>query len=57
MDGLTPTHLLIALIAAVLILGPKRLPEVGAALGKAVRGFQEAVSGVAENVNEERGPR
>jgi sec-independent protein translocase protein TatA len=29
-------------LVALLIIGPKKLPEIGRSLGKAVRGFQEA---------------
>ncbi len=45
MGGLTPMHLLLILGIAVLILGPKRLPEAGEALGRALREFREAVGG------------
>lgn len=31
------------ILAAVLVFGPKRLPELGAALGKALRGVKEEV--------------
>ncbi len=44
-DGLTPTHLIFVLIIALVILGPGKLPEAGAALGKAIRGFRDAASG------------
>lgn len=30
------------MVVALLIFGPKKLPEIGRSLGKAVRGFQEA---------------
>jgi sec-independent protein translocase protein TatA len=43
-DGLTPMHLLLILGVAVLVLGPKRLPEAGQALGKALREFRLAVA-------------
>jgi sec-independent protein translocase protein TatA len=43
--GLSPLHLLIALAAILLVLGPSRLPETGAAMGKAVRGFRDALEG------------
>jgi sec-independent protein translocase protein TatA len=44
MEGLSPYHLLLVLIVAVLILGPGKLPEVGAALGKSLRSFREGMS-------------
>lgn len=50
-DILQPTHLIFVLVIALLVLGPKRLPEVGRSLGKGLRDFKTAVSG------EEQGPQ
>jgi sec-independent protein translocase protein TatA len=44
-DILQPTHLLFILVIALLVLGPKRLPEVGKSLGKGLRDFRMAISG------------
>jgi sec-independent protein translocase protein TatA len=44
-DILQPTHLLFILVIALLVLGPKRLPEVGRSLGRGLRDFRNAVSG------------
>jgi sec-independent protein translocase protein TatA len=44
-DILQPTHLIFVLVIALLVLGPKRLPEVGRSLGKGLRDFRTAVSG------------
>jgi sec-independent protein translocase protein TatA len=44
-DILQPTHLLFVLVVALLVLGPKRLPEVGRALGRGLRDFRSAISG------------
>ena len=44
-DILQPTHLLFVLVIALLVLGPKRLPEVGRSLGKGLRDFKSALSG------------
>ena len=30
------------MVLALLVFGPKKLPEIGRSLGKAIRGFQEA---------------
>lgn len=43
-DILQPTHLLFVLVIALLVLGPKRLPEVGRSLGKGIRDFRNALS-------------
>jgi sec-independent protein translocase protein TatA len=44
-DILQPTHLLFVLVVALLVLGPKRLPEAGRALGKGIRDFRMAIGG------------
>jgi len=44
MGAVSPAHLIIVLIAALLILGPGKLPETGEALGKAVREFRRALA-------------
>jgi sec-independent protein translocase protein TatA len=42
---LQPTHLVVILIVALLVLGPKRLPDAGRALGKGLREFRNSISG------------
>src|SRR3954467_217923 len=44
---LSPTHLLLVLAVALIVLGPKRLPEAGRGLGSAIRGFKESLSAPA----------
>ena len=44
-DILQPTHLLFVLIVALLVLGPKRLPEMARSLGSGMRDFKSAISG------------
>jgi len=41
-------ELLVLLPIIALILGPKRLPAVGGALGRAIRGFREGVADLKE---------
>jgi sec-independent protein translocase protein TatA len=48
-DILQPTHLLFILVVALLVLGPKRLPEVGKSLGKGLRDFRQAISGDSDD--------
>jgi sec-independent protein translocase protein TatA len=42
---LQPTHLILILIAALLFLGPKRLPSAGRALGQSLREFKGSLTG------------
>lgn len=57
MFGISGEHLLILGIV-LLIFGPKRLPELGNTLGKAIRNFKDSVSGIEEakfrRIDEER---
>ncbi len=39
-----PMHLLIILLIVLIIFGPGKLPEIGAGLGKAIRGFKKSIS-------------
>jgi len=40
---LQPMHLLLILIIALVVFGPKKLPEIGKGLGEAIRGFKKAL--------------
>jgi sec-independent protein translocase protein TatA len=41
-------HLLIVLVVALLVLGPKRLPGAGKALGQGLREFRDSITGSSE---------
>jgi sec-independent protein translocase protein TatA len=43
--GIGPAELAIVLVLALIILGPKRLPEVGRSVGRGMREFKEGISG------------
>lgn len=45
MGAISPLHLIIVLVIAVLVLGPGKLPEVGAALGSAMKQMRDAMDG------------
>src|SRR5690349_13112058 len=51
MPNIGPLELVIILVIALLILGPGKLPDVGAALGKSIREFRKASSDVQDAVN------
>ncbi|MDH6060833.1 TatA/E family twin arginine-targeting protein translocase [Chrysosporum bergii ANA360D] len=40
--GIGLPEMALIMVVALLIFGPKKLPEIGRSMGKAVRGFQEA---------------
>jgi sec-independent protein translocase protein TatA len=39
-----PAHLVVILAIALLVFGPKRLPELGKGVGEAIRGFRSSVT-------------
>ncbi len=45
MGNIGPMELIVVLVIALVVLGPKRLPEVGKSLGRSMREFKGAVSG------------
>jgi len=51
MGAIEPWHLIVVLVVALLVLGPKRLPEVGKSLGDTIREFRKATSETRELVS------
>jgi TatA/E family protein of Tat protein translocase len=51
-----PLELVIILVIALLILGPGKLPDVGAALGKSIKEFRKASSDIQESVRVDTSP-
>jgi sec-independent protein translocase protein TatA len=45
-------EILIVLIIALIVFGPKRLPELGRSLGKGIREFRGSVTGTADDEDE-----
>ena len=43
-----PMHLLVILVIAMLVFGPKKLPELGKGLGEGIRTFKDALNGGGE---------
>jgi sec-independent protein translocase protein TatA len=48
-----PMHLLVVLGIALLVFGPKRLPELGKGLGDGIRGFRSAMKENADSTDAE----
>ena len=40
-----PMELIIVLVIALIVLGPKRLPDAGRSLGRGLREFKDSLSG------------
>jgi len=40
-----PMHLLVILFIALLVFGPKKLPELGKGLGEGIRSFKDSMQG------------
>jgi len=53
MFGLGWQELIIILIIALIIFGPKKLPEIGKSLGQAINGFKESTKKASEEVKRE----
>jgi sec-independent protein translocase protein TatA len=45
MPNVGPLELVVVLIIALVVLGPKRLPEVGRSLGNGIREFKDSLTG------------
>ena len=49
-------ELLIVLVLALVVFGPKRLPEIGGALGKSIREFKDSTSDLGRHHEESNEP-
>ncbi|MCX7025310.1 MAG: twin-arginine translocase TatA/TatE family subunit [Spirochaetes bacterium] len=47
-----PTELILILVIALVIFGPKKLPEIGKALGEALRQFRKQAERVTDDADE-----
>jgi sec-independent protein translocase protein TatA len=51
--GIGLPEMAVIMVVALLIFGPKKLPEIGRSLGKAMRGFQDASKEFQEEFQKE----
>ncbi len=56
-SGIGVPELLIVLVIALIVLGPKKLPEVGRSLGRGMREFKDSVSGLSLNDDDDEDER
>jgi len=49
MPAIGPLELIVVLAIALVILGPKRLPDAARSLGSGLRGFKDSISGNADD--------
>ena len=52
--GIGVPELIIVLLIALVVLGPKKLPEAGRSLGRGMREFKDSVTGDSKPDEEER---
>ncbi|WP_017296345.1 TatA/E family twin arginine-targeting protein translocase [Geminocystis herdmanii] len=51
--GIGLPEMILIFVVALLIFGPKKLPEIGRSLGKTIKGFQEASKEFQEEFKKE----
>lgn len=51
MFGLGPAELIVILVIALLVLGPSKIPEAAASLGKAIRSFRRATRELRDQID------
>jgi sec-independent protein translocase protein TatA len=56
MPNIGPVELIVILVIALIVIGPGRLPDVGAALGKSIREFRKASSDLSDATKVDTSP-
>jgi sec-independent protein translocase protein TatA len=51
--GIGPLELVIVLVIALVIFGPKRLPDLGKSLGTGMREFKDSITGSSKDDDDE----
>lgn len=51
MFGLGMPELLVILVVALIVIGPKKLPDIARALGKGMREFRKATNDIKQNID------
>jgi sec-independent protein translocase protein TatA len=55
-DGFGPEKIFFFVLLALLLFGGKRIPELGASLGKGIREFKKGIREVGDTLNEPEEP-
>jgi sec-independent protein translocase protein TatA len=55
-SSIGPMELIIVLVIALIVLGPKKLPEVGRSVGKGMREFKDSLNGVTDDDEDDDEP-
>jgi sec-independent protein translocase protein TatA len=53
LGNIGPLEIIVVLIVALIVFGPKRLPELGNSLGKGIREFKDSVTGENKDDDED----
>ena len=53
MPNIGPMELIVVLVIALVVLGPKKLPEIGKSLGKGMREFKDSLAHGDDHAPEE----
>ena len=56
-DLFQPMHLLVIFVIALLVFGPKKLPELGKGIGEGIRGFKSAMKEQPPDVEAKTGEK
>lgn len=51
-----PLEIVLVLVIALVVLGPKKLPDVGRSVGRGMREFKDAISGADHRRDEDEFP-
>jgi sec-independent protein translocase protein TatA len=55
LGNIGPLEIVVVLIIALIVFGPKRLPELGRSLGKGIREFRGSLGGDSDDDEDDRG--
>jgi sec-independent protein translocase protein TatA len=56
MPNVGPLELVVILAIALIVLGPKKLPEVGRSIGKGMREFRDSLNGDSKRDDDDERP-